>query len=110
MRFLHGLDVLTVPTTYREPKGLYVLEALANGVPVVQPRHGSFPELIEATGGGVLVEPNDAADLAAKLHRLMSDPARRRELGERGRAAVHERFHARRMAEETLAVYEKYVR
>ena len=49
------IDVLSVPTTYREPKGLYVLEALANGVPVVQPRHGSFPELIEATGGGLLV-------------------------------------------------------
>ena len=59
MRFLQGLDVLSVPTTYREPKGLYVLEALANGVPVVQPRHGSFPELIEATGGGLLVNPDD---------------------------------------------------
>ena len=57
VRFLQSLDVLSVPTTYREPKGLYVLEALANGVPVVQPRHGSFPELIEATGGGLLVEP-----------------------------------------------------
>src|SRR5262249_35906582 len=43
VRFLQSLDVLSVPTTYREPKGLYVLEALANGVPVVQPRHGSFP-------------------------------------------------------------------
>ena len=60
VRFLHAIDVLSVPTTYREPKGLYVLEALANGVPVVQPRHGSFPELIEATGGGLLVSPNDA--------------------------------------------------
>src|SRR5262249_13314655 len=56
-RFLQSLDVLSVPTTYPEPKGLYVLEALANGVPVVQPAHGSFPELIEATGGGLLVTP-----------------------------------------------------
>src|SRR5262249_48837135 len=45
-RFLQSLDVLSVPTTYREPKGLYVLEAWAHGVPVVQPAHGSFPELI----------------------------------------------------------------
>ena len=59
VRFLQSLDVLSVPTTYREPKGLYVLEALANGVPVVQPRHGSFPELIEATQGGLLVEPGE---------------------------------------------------
>ena len=47
VRFLQALDVLSVPTTYHEPKGLYVLEALANGVPVVQPAHGSFPELIK---------------------------------------------------------------
>ena len=51
--------MLSVPTTYKEPKGLYVLEALANGIPVVQPRHGSFPELIEATGGGLLVNSDD---------------------------------------------------
>ncbi|HEY2253558.1 MAG TPA: glycosyltransferase family 4 protein, partial [Planctomycetaceae bacterium] len=71
--FLKSLDVLSVPTIYREPKGLYVLEALANGVPVVQPRHGSFPELIEATGGGLLVEPNDPRALADALRRLMDD-------------------------------------
>ncbi len=64
VRFLQSIDVLSVPTTYCEPKGLYILEALANGVPVVQPRHGSFPELVEATGGGVLVEPDDADELA----------------------------------------------
>src|SRR5262249_41030309 len=66
LRFLQGLDVLSVPTAYREPKGLYALEALAHGVPVVQPRHGSFPELIEATGGGLLVKPNDAEALAGR--------------------------------------------
>jgi glycosyltransferase involved in cell wall biosynthesis len=62
---LRGIHVLSVPTIYREPKGLFVLEALANGTPVVQPRHGSFPELIEATGGGLLVAPGDPAVLAA---------------------------------------------
>ena len=102
--------MLSVPTTYREPKGLYVLEALANGVPVVQPRHGSFPELIEATGGGVLVAPNDPAELAGALHALMQDRARTEELGHTGRTVVHERFHAERMARDTVAVYERYVR
>jgi glycosyltransferase involved in cell wall biosynthesis len=110
VRFLHGLDVLSVPTTYREPKGLYVLEALANGVPVVQPRHGSFPELVEATGGGLLVNPDDPGDLARALHGLMHDRAAAAEMGRRGHAAVHERFHAERMARDTVAVYERYVR
>jgi glycosyltransferase involved in cell wall biosynthesis len=109
VRFFHSIDVLSVPTTYREPKGLYVLEALANGVPVVQPAHGSFPELIEATGGGVLVEPGNAADLARALRRLIDQPAERAALAERGRQAVLRAFTARAMAEATVDVYRKYV-
>jgi glycosyltransferase involved in cell wall biosynthesis len=109
VRFFHGIDVLSVPTTYREPKGLYVLEALANGVPVVQPRHGSFPELIEATGGGLLVQPQDPHDLARALWQLLDNAAHRRELGSKGKEAVHGRFHAERMAAETAAIYAQYV-
>src|SRR5438105_3025021 len=105
VRFFQGIDVLSVPTTYREPKGLYVLEALANGVPVVQPRHGSFPELIEATGGGVLVTPDDPQDLARALRPLLENPAYREELGRKGKEAVQEKFSAQRMARETVAVY-----
>jgi len=103
--FLKTLDVLSVPTVYREPKGLYVLEALANGVPVVQPRHGAFPEMIEATGGGVLVAPGDAIDLARGLMELIADGQRRHELALRGQAAVCERFDARTMALGTLALW-----
>jgi glycosyltransferase involved in cell wall biosynthesis len=108
VRFLQGLDILSVPTTYREPKGLYVLEALANGVPVVQPRHGSFPELLEATGGGLLVEPENPHDLARGLQQLLENRAHREELGRKGKEAVHQRFHAARMAQETIAVYQQY--
>ena len=46
-------------------------DLVASGVPVVQPRHGSFPEWIEATGGGLLVEPEDPADLARTLLHLL---------------------------------------
>ena len=109
VRFLRGIDVLSVPTTYREPKGLYVLEALAHGVPVVQPRHGSFPELIEATGGGMLVNPNDPQALADGLRQLLEDASLRQELGRKGQAAVCERFHAQRMAGETIGVYRQYL-
>jgi glycosyltransferase involved in cell wall biosynthesis len=109
VRFFHSIDVLSVPTTYREPKGLYVLEALANGVPVVQPRHGSFPELIEQTGGGLLADPDDPHDLARVLRQLLEDPAHRIELARKGKEAVQRHFHADRMARETVAVYRKYV-
>jgi len=109
VRFFQEIDVLSVPTTYREPKGLYVLEAWASGVPVVQPRHGSFPELLDITGGGLLVNPNDPADLAQALRRLAEQPELGRELGRKGKTAVHERFHADAMARETAAVYQRFV-
>jgi glycosyltransferase involved in cell wall biosynthesis len=107
VRFLQSLDVLSVPTIYHEPKGLYVLEAWANGVAVVQPSHGSFPELIEATGGGLLVRPNDPAALAQALRRLLDQPDERRRLGRLGQDAVRQRFDAATMARATLRVYER---
>jgi glycosyltransferase involved in cell wall biosynthesis len=108
VRFLRSIDVLSVPTTYREPKGLYVLEALANEVPVVQPRHGAFPELVAATGGGVLVEPENPAALAAGLRSLLEDPTARRQLGEDGKKSVFARFTAERMARETAELLAAY--
>ena len=63
--FLRKLDVLSVPATYDEPKGIFLLEAMACGVPVVQPRRGAFTEIVEKTGGGLLVEPDSPESLAS---------------------------------------------
>jgi glycosyltransferase involved in cell wall biosynthesis len=104
LAFLQGLDLLSVPSPYAEPKGLYLLEALACGVPVVEPQHGAFPEMIEKTGGGVLFAPGDIGDLAARLLELAKDPARRRELGRRGSENVRRHSSAARMAERTLEI------
>ncbi|MBA4186573.1 MAG: hexosyltransferase [Planctomycetaceae bacterium] len=107
VKFLRSIDVFSVPTTYHEPKGLYVLEAWANGVPVVQPRHGSFPELIESTGGGLLVEPDNAAALAEGLRQMLSDHSLRERCGRAGEAAVRERFTAATMATATVEVLDR---
>jgi glycosyltransferase involved in cell wall biosynthesis len=109
IEFLQSLDVMSVPTTYREPKGLFVLESLAAGTPVVVPNHGAFPELLASTGGGALVTPNDARELARALAELLASKDRRRELGEQGRANVFARHTADNMARATLAVYEEAV-
>lgn len=109
LRFLAGLDVLSVPSPYKEPKGLYVLEAWAHGVPVVQPRHGAFPELIEETGGGVLFEPGSTGALADALEGLVEEPGRARELGRKGREALAGRYDDQAMAAKTVAVYERVV-
>ena len=110
VRFLQSIDVLSVPTTYREPKGLYVLEAWANGLPVVQPRHGTFPELIESSGGGLLVEPGDPIALAEGLRRVLEDHALRDQIGRAGETAVRERFTAGAMARGVVSVLEHTTR
>jgi glycosyltransferase involved in cell wall biosynthesis len=103
--FLSRIDILSVPTVYQDPKGLYVLEALAAGVPVVLPAHGAFPELVASTGGGRLVTPQDPIQLAAHCRTLLADDVQRRQLGEAGRRGVLERHTAEAMALATLEVY-----
>ena len=103
--FLQELDVLSVPTTYREPKGLFVFEAMASGVPVVQPRHGAFPEIVERTGGGILVEPHDPQALSEGLSALRSDPSLAEAMGTAGASAVRTHYSVDNMAEQVEAVY-----
>ncbi|MEM1250748.1 MAG: glycosyltransferase [Acidobacteriota bacterium] len=105
VRFLESLDVLSVPTAYEEPKGLFVLEALAAGVPVVQPAHGSFPELLRSTGGGLLVAPGDAKELAEALRSILADRELGARLGQEGRLGVLERHGAATMAGRTLEIW-----
>ena len=104
--FLQSLDVFSVPSTFPEAKGLPALEAMANGIPVVLPGHGSYCEMIADTGGGLLCAPHDPADLAEKLLELLNNPALAKELGGTGQTAIHNRYHADRMAEETLRLYQ----
>ena len=105
LEFLRSLSVFSAPARYGEAFGLYVIEALAAGVPVVQPRTAAFPELIEATGGGVLCGAGDAMALAEAVEELLLNPTRARALGEAGRRAVFQRFSAEAMAQATLRVY-----
>ena len=107
--FLKSIDVLSVPTTYHEPKGLYVLEALASGVPVVEPAHGAFPEVLEATGGGILVDPESPGALAEGILRLLNDAGLRSKLGTHGREQVNRCYNDDVMADATLSVYSQYL-
>lgn len=104
--FLQSLDVFSVPTVYVEPKGLFLLEALANGVPVVQPRRGAFPEMVSKTGGGLIVEPDDPAALAEGWLTLWRDPERAAALGRAGAAGVREHYDVGRMAEAAELAYQ----
>lgn len=109
VEFLRSLNVLSVPGTYAEPKGIYLLEAMASGAAVVQPRLGAFPEILEKTGGGILVEPGDAASLAEGIYRLWKDRELAAELGRRGARGVREHFSASQMASRAAAAYANIV-
>lgn len=110
IQFLKSLDVFSVPARYGEAFGLYLVEALAAGVPVAQPRAAAFPEVVEATGGGLLVEPEDPGALAEAFETLLLDPARARAMGEAGRDAVRARYSAREAALATLQAYSEAIR
>lgn len=104
--FLRTLSVLSVPARHPEAFGMYVIEALAAGVPVVLPRRGAFPELVEATGGGVLYDGDGPEPLAAELAELLTHPERARELGARGREAVLRDFRVEVTARNSIAIYQ----
>jgi glycosyltransferase involved in cell wall biosynthesis len=107
--FLRKLDVMSVPATYDEPKGVSLLEALACGVPLVQPRRGAFTEIVETTGGGLLVQPDDPDSLAAGILKLFKDSQLAEELSANGFGGVREHYTAANMADRVLEAYESVI-
>lgn len=105
--FLKSLTLLSVPVIKGEAFGAYQIEALAAGVPIVQPNVGCYPEFIEATGGGIIYEPNDPEHLAEAIASLLKDPDRLRQLGRQGQKAVKEKFTMEKMAKGIEGFYRK---
>ena len=107
---LKTLSLLSVPTKYGEAFGLFLIEAMAAGVPVVQPRTAAFPEIVEATGGGILFDEASPAACAEAWEQLLGDEARARDLGRRGREAVLRDYSIRRLAERYLELTQEKMR
>ena len=107
LAFLQELDILSVPATYDEPKGMFLLEAMANGIPVVQPRRGAFTEIIEKTGGGLLVDADDAESLAEGLWQLWKDRGQRDAISRRAFEGVHQHYSVRHSASQLIELYDE---
>jgi glycosyltransferase involved in cell wall biosynthesis len=105
IKFLKSLTMLSVPVPTGEAFGAYQVEALAAGVPIVQPNVGCYPEFIEITKGGVIYEPNTSEKLATALASLLSDQEKVRKLGEQGRRVVLEQFSMDQMAKNIEGIY-----
>jgi glycosyltransferase involved in cell wall biosynthesis len=109
LEFLQSIDVLSVPATYDEPKGVFVLEAMAERVPVVQPRRGAFTEMVEKTGGGLLVPAGDSSALADGIKQLFDDPVLADRLATQGFDGVRQHYSIARSTDRLLAVYDSMI-
>jgi glycosyltransferase involved in cell wall biosynthesis len=98
LSLLGSFTVFSVPARYGEAFGLYVIEALAAGVPVVQPRTAAFPELVELTGGGILYDPENSQGLSEAIEGLLLEPERAQTFSAEGRRTIFEKFSAEAMA------------
>jgi len=105
LEFLNSIDLLSVPVRKHDAYGLYILEANAAGIPVVQPATGSFEEIISLTGGGVLYHPDTVEDLVNNIKNLLKDRHLMKELGNKGKIAVREKLSFSTMAEGLVRVY-----
>jgi len=105
IRFLRSLSVLSVPALSGQAFGSYLIEALALGVPVVQPELGGFPELIRETGGGIVYSPNSVEPLTEALRTLLVNPEKAEALGRQGSASVHKKFCIDTTAKRLLRIY-----
>jgi glycosyltransferase involved in cell wall biosynthesis len=110
IKFLQSLTLLSVPVPSGEAFGAYQVEALAAGIPIVQPNVGCYPEFIEATQGGVIYEPNTSEKLAAAIASLLFDQEKVRKMGEQGRRVVLERFSMDQMAKNIEGIYNDVAR
>jgi glycosyltransferase involved in cell wall biosynthesis len=108
--FLQSIDVLSAPGHYADPKGIYALEAMACGVPFVQPNHGAFPELKQRTHGGLLVTPGDPLSVASGLATLAGNRGLVETLGRNAYQGVRKHYTARHMAESAMAAYARAAR
>lgn len=107
IRRLRSFTVFSVPGRIEEAFGLYIVEALAAGIPVVQPAKGAFTELVNASGGGILYTEDTPKALSHELERLLLDSPRRQAFSAAGRKAAREYFTAEKMAADTTELYSK---
>lgn len=103
--FFSELSVLSVPVLKGEAFGLYQLESLASGVPIVQPALGAFPEIVKETGGGDTYYPNTPDALADKLYELLSQYHKIQDMSVSGRKAVVEKFNTSELTKKMIDVY-----
>ena len=106
--FYEKVMVLSVPVRNGEAFGIYLLESMASGVPVIQPALGAFPEIINISGGGVVYEPNEPTFLTQALADTLSDPALLSQLSHAGIKGVETSFNIISQSIKMVKYYEQF--
>lgn len=104
--FFSKVSAISVPVRNGEAFGMYLLESMASGVPVVQPALGAFPEIVKLSGGGIIYEPNTPETLCKTFAGLLSDPEKLNQLSVTAREGVEINFNIHDHAKEMIAVYQ----
>jgi glycosyltransferase involved in cell wall biosynthesis len=107
--FLGSIDVLCVPVRKHDGYGLYLLEANAAGVPVIQPATGAFPEIIARTGGGITYNPDTIMQLADTLEKYLIEKETLKKLGREGKENVIKNLSLVKMSEGLSEVYKSVI-
>jgi colanic acid/amylovoran biosynthesis glycosyltransferase len=107
-RPLFVLPSVILPDGWMEGIPVALMEAMAAESPVIASRLSGIPELVEDGVGGLLVEPGDAAELAAAIRRVAADPELARSLGGNGRRRVDEAFRLDATVSELLALIDRH--
>jgi glycosyltransferase involved in cell wall biosynthesis len=105
--FFKKVSVISVPVLKGEAFGIYLLESMASGIPVVQPPMGAFPEIIEQSKGGVIYDQNTPERLSLSLQHFLSKRNITEELSLAGRKGVETSFNIHSLAKEMIGIYQQ---
>ncbi|KKP59033.1 MAG: Glycosyl transferase group 1 [Candidatus Gottesmanbacteria bacterium GW2011_GWA1_34_13] len=106
--FYARADVYVAPSTWNEPLGLVILEAMAAKTPVIVTRSGGVTSLVKDGYNGYLVHVRNATEIAEKANFLLDNDELRKKMGERAQRIVAEKYTWEMLAERFVKIYEKY--
>ncbi len=105
--FFNKVSLISVPVRIGEAFGIYLLESMASGVPVVQPALGAFPEIVNLSGGGVTYMPNSPDKLSEMWAGLFTNPLELEQLSRAGYEGIKAKFDIHNHAQEIVGLYKK---
>jgi len=106
--FYSRADVYVAPSTWNEPLGLVILEAMAAKTPVIASRSGGITSLVKDGYNGYLVRARNAQEIAEKVNTLLANDELRRKMGERSYQVVSQKYTWEKLAERFERIYDKY--